>query len=68
MTEMKIQKLLKNGLVRDADLTVFVAAMKEMEDSRHRKSDFKEDFRQLQAIRAALEEMENKAFTPRKRI
>lgn len=68
MTEMKIQKLLKNGLVREEDLSGFVAAMKKMEASRYRKSDFKEDFRQLQAIRAALEEMENKAFNPRKRL
>ncbi|MFA6412492.1 MAG: hypothetical protein WCW53_07320 [Syntrophales bacterium] len=68
MTEMKIQKLLKNGLVREEELAGFVAAMKEMEASRYRKSDFKEDFRQLQTIRAALEEMENKAFIPRKRL
>ncbi|MEI6313707.1 MAG: hypothetical protein WCO89_02470 [Syntrophus sp. (in: bacteria)] len=67
MTEMKIQKLLKNGLVREEELSDFVAAMKKMETSRYRKSDFKEDFRELQAIRAALEEMENKALTPRKR-
>jgi hypothetical protein len=68
MTEMKVQKLLKNGLVREEELAGFVAAMKKMEDSRYRKSDFKEDFRQLQTIRAALEEMENKAFNPRKRL
>ncbi|HAJ28249.1 MAG TPA: hypothetical protein DCG53_13570 [Syntrophus sp. (in: bacteria)] len=68
MTEMKIQKLLKNRLVREEELAGFVAAMKEMEASRYRKSDFKEDFRQLHTIRAALEEMENKAFNPRKRL
>ncbi|MCX5827591.1 MAG: hypothetical protein NTV58_06270 [Deltaproteobacteria bacterium] len=68
MTEMKIQKLLKNGLVREEELSSFVAAMKKMEASRYRKSDFKEDFRQLQTIRAALEEIENKAFNPRKRL
>jgi len=68
MTEMKIQKLLKNELVREEELSGFVAAMKKMESSRYRKSDFKEDFRQLQTIRVALEEMENKAFNPRKRL
>jgi hypothetical protein len=68
MTEMKIQKLIKNGLVREEELLGFVEHMKKMETSRYRKSDFKEDFRQLQTIRAALEEMENKAFNPRKRL
>ncbi|MFA5182119.1 MAG: hypothetical protein WC405_12420 [Syntrophales bacterium] len=68
MTEMKIQKLLKNGLVREEELAGFVNHMQKMESSRYQKSDFKEDFRQLQAIRAALEEMENKAFNPRKRL
>lgn len=68
MTEMKIQKLLKNKLVREEELAEFVDHMKKMESSRYGKSDFKEDFRQLQTIRAALEEMENKAFNPRKRL
>jgi len=68
MTQMKIHKLLKNGLVREEELERFVAAMKEMESSRYRKSDFKEDFRQLQAIRSELEDIENKALTPRKRM
>jgi len=68
MTEMKIQKLMKNGLVREEELSGFVDHMKKMETSRYLKSDFKEDFRQLQTIRAALEEMENKAFNPRKRL
>jgi hypothetical protein len=68
MTEMKIQKLMKNGLVREEELSEFVEHMKKMESSRYRKSDFKEDFRQLQTIRAALEELENKAFNPRKRL
>jgi hypothetical protein len=68
MTEMKIQKLMKNGLVREEELSGFVEHMKEMETSRYRKSDFKEDFRQLQAIRVALEEMESKAFNPRQRL
>jgi hypothetical protein len=65
---MKIQKLMKNGLVREEELSEFVEHMKKMESSRYRKSDFKEDFRQLQTIRAALEELENKAFNPRKRL
>jgi hypothetical protein len=68
MTEMKIQKLLKNGLVREDELSEFVEQMKTMESSRYSKSDFKEDFRQLQTIRAALEELESKAFNPRKRL
>ena len=68
MTQMKIHKLLKNSLAREEELESFVAAMKEMEASRYQKSDFKEDFHQLQGIRSALEEIENKALTPRKRM
>ncbi len=68
MTEIKIQKLIKNELVREDELSGVVDLMKKMETSRHQKSDFKEDFHQLQTIRAALEEMENKVFNPRKRL
>jgi len=66
MTRMKIDKIIRSGVAREKDMSEYVAAVQELGSDPSGKIDYHEDLRKLHAIRAALDDLETKAFSLRR--
>ncbi len=67
MTKIKVRALVEKGWAAPADVQGHVAVLEEMERTVPEKTGVREDFRRLQAVRGALEEIETRAANPGRR-